>query len=117
MPAMTSGATAPGITEGNDCFFRVINDNIAQEEYIAQYTYVILGHETATIVFEDNSYGTSLRNAFIQTFESLGGEVIRVDPISNTDNLEAMQNQLLQATQKPPMSFSLPLLKHQAWRC
>lgn len=88
MPVMTSGATAPKVTEGNDWFFRVINDNAAQGAYIAQYTYVILGHEKAAIVYEDNSYGTSLSKAFTETFESLGGEIITADPIANTETLE-----------------------------
>ena len=88
MPVMTSGATAPSVTAGNDWFFRVINDNVAQGAYIAEYAYIILGYKTAAVVYEDNSYGTSLRDAFTETFESLGGEVLQADPIANNDDLE-----------------------------
>ena len=88
MPVMTSGATAPDVTIDNDWFFRVINDNIAQGAYIAEYAYVILGYEKANIVYENNSYGISLRDAFKETFEELGGEVITVNPIANTETLE-----------------------------
>ncbi len=37
IPGMTSGATAPSVTEGNEWFFRVIGDNRAQGSFVAQY--------------------------------------------------------------------------------
>ncbi len=97
MPVMTSGATAPFVTEDNDWFFRVLSDNAEQGRYLAQYAYSILGYKTATIVYEDNSYGISLGEAFAETFEVEGGKILQQDPIisksetlsQDTDNIVA----------------------------
>ena len=106
MPVMTSGATAPNVTVGNDWFFRVMNDNIAQGTYIAEYAYVILGFETATIVYEGNSYGNSLRDSFTEAFESMGGEIIKANPISNTENLEDDAKKIIDDyTERPELIF------------
>ena len=51
IPGISSGATAPSVTEGNDWFFRVINDNTAQGSFVAQY---------AKIFFENSSQGNSI---------------------------------------------------------
>ena len=111
MPVMTSGATAPSVTEDNDWFFRVINDNAAQGMYIAEYAYVILGYETASIVFEDNSYGESLRDAFTETFEALGGEVLQVDPLANNDTLKEDAEAILASYEETPDFFFLATYK------
>ena len=102
MPVMTSGATAPKVTEGNDWFFRVVNDNTAQGIYIAEYAYVVLGYKTAIIAYEDNSYGESLRDAFTERFEELGGEVFQADPVSNNDALEDDVKTIISSYQKRP---------------
>ncbi len=111
MPVMTSGATAPDVTTGNDWFFRVINDNTAQGSYIAEYAYAALGYKSATIVYEDNSYGSSLRDAFTETFEALGGEVLQVDPIANTTNLENNAKRIIASYKEYPEFIFLATYK------
>ena len=82
VPVITSGATAPDVTKDNDWFFRVLSDNAEQGSYLAQYAYAILEHKTAAIVYENNSYGTSLGEAFAAAFEEEGGEILNSTPIS-----------------------------------
>jgi ABC-type branched-subunit amino acid transport system substrate-binding protein len=107
VPVITSGATAPGVTEGNDWFFRVINDNTAQGIYIAEYSTAILGHKTAAVVFEDNSYGESLSDAFVESFESLGGEILDVAPIAyKSETLAEDANTIISSySEKPDVVF------------
>ena len=87
IPAITSGATAPSVTEGNEWFFRVINSNVSQGRYLAQYAYAILGHRSALVVYEKNGYGTSLRDAFVEAFEEQGGEIFDTQSISEKSEI------------------------------
>lgn len=81
IPAMTAGATAPSVTEGNDWFFRVTNDNTSQGNYIAEYAATFLCHKTAAIVYENNAYGKSLGLAFEEAFRNHKRKIINVSPI------------------------------------
>ena len=106
IPAMTSGATAPSVTEGNEWFFRVLNDNVSQAQYIAQYAYAILGYRSAAVVYEDNIYGTSLRDAFIETFEEHGGEIVYKNAIDATSaTLAEASKDIANYAEMPDMIF------------
>ena len=106
IPAMTSGATAPSVTEGNEWFFRVINDNTSQGHYLAQYAYAILGYKSALIVYEDNSYGTSLRDAFAEAFEEQGGKILSEEAISEgSETLAEDAKDITDYEEEPDMIF------------
>lgn len=81
IPAMTAGATAPSVTEGNDWFFRVLNNNNSQGNFIAEYASALFGYKTATIIYEDNAYGQSLAEAFEAAFKTQHGEIIDSSPV------------------------------------
>ena len=112
IPAITAGATAPQVTEGNDWFFRVVPNNTRQGESIAGYAAKVLGYTSVIIVYENNQYGTSLSEGFEDAFVSLGGEVIQkqsVDSESQTlqddatnfvQSIETMPDMIFLATYK-----------------
>ncbi len=92
IPAITAGATAPSVTEGNDWFFRVVNDNTSQGEYIAEYAKALFGYQTAAIIYEDNAYGESLASAFADAFTDERSQIIALSPILSSS--EALDNDI-----------------------
>ena len=112
IPGITSGATAPSVTEGNEWFFRVINDNTAQGSFVAQYANIFFGHESAIILYEDNSYGASLAIAFDDEFTAHGGTVISNAPISsNSETLEEDIAKIINSSEEKPDMFFLATYK------
>ena len=107
IPAMTAGATAPSVTEGNDWFFRVVNDNASQGKYIAEYAKALFGYKTAAIIYEDNAYGQSLASAFAEGFTDENSRVIASSAIlSGSEALDAdVKNILSSYTELPDMVF------------
>lgn len=81
IPAITAGATAPKVTEGNPWFFRVVPNNTTQGESIAGYATKVLGYKSAIVVYENNEYGISLSEGFQDAFRSLGGEILQTRSI------------------------------------
>ena len=112
IPGMTSGATAPSVTEGNEWFFRVINDNTAQGSFVAQYASIFFGHKSAIILYEDNSYGSSLAVAFDDEFSAHGGTVFSNSPISSkSETLEKDIADIINSSEEKPDMFFLATYK------
>ncbi len=90
IPAITGCATAELVTDENDWYFRVIFTNRSQAAFLASYARRILGHRSAGIIYDQDSYGVSLADAFEETFRGLGGEVVyKHDLVSYGDDLES----------------------------
>ncbi|OQY55047.1 MAG: hypothetical protein DRR08_07230 [Candidatus Parabeggiatoa sp. nov. 2] len=73
IPAISGSATADSVVEDNDWYFRVIFDNRTQAVFLANYVYKILKQDTVSIIYDTDSYGTSLAEPFRNTFRGLGG--------------------------------------------
>lgn len=76
IPTLNAAASAPEVTEGHPWAFRVIDNTTDLGKYAAIYVSEVLGYETASIVHEDDNYGTSLADSFKSTFEKKGGRII-----------------------------------------
>lgn len=75
IPAITSGATSPAITRSNEWFFSVINNNDSYAAYTALYIHDVLGIKNASVVYENEEYGRTLAEAFVQQFTQMGGTI------------------------------------------
>jgi len=73
---INAAAAATEVTMGRDWAFRVINDTTNLGNYAALYAIHVLGHQTASIIHEDDNFGTSLADAFQSTFEKNGGTIV-----------------------------------------
>jgi branched-chain amino acid transport system substrate-binding protein len=93
MPAITGSATAQQVTEGNDWYFRTVFNNHYQSVFLAHYVKEVLNSSKATIIYNQNNYGTTLANGFEKTFVDLGGKIQNKWSLSETENLEDWQNQ------------------------
>ena len=76
IPAITASATAEGITEDSEWYYRIISTNPFQGRFLAYYVREILDRKTAGIVYDQRVYGASLARAFQRSFEDLGGRTL-----------------------------------------
>ncbi|MFC1886833.1 ABC transporter substrate-binding protein, partial [Thermodesulfobacteriota bacterium] len=72
IPAITASATAEKVTFGNDWYFRTIPNNVVQADFISNYLHLTLKKSTASIVFDEGAYGSSLAANFQKTAKKLG---------------------------------------------
>jgi len=77
IPAVTSIATAPQVTEGNPWYFRVVPDTRLQGKLAAIYTHEILKQNNIYVVYEKDAYGSSLHGAFTRTAREIGLHIRR----------------------------------------
>jgi branched-chain amino acid transport system substrate-binding protein len=77
LPAVATTATSPDLTGISPWVFRVIPSDSATGVELARFARR-LGHSRAAILYENDSYGRGLANAFRRSFE---GSVVTIDPI------------------------------------
>jgi branched-chain amino acid transport system substrate-binding protein len=81
LPAVATTATSPELTGISRWVFRVISSDSANGIALARFAGT-LGRRRAAIMYENNSYGRGLADAFQRAF---AGEVVSVDPIPEGD--------------------------------
>lgn len=72
IPAITASATAEAVTHGNDWYFRIVQNNLFQGQFLASYLVRTLRQTCASIVFYDDAYGVSLAQSFTDTARTIG---------------------------------------------
>ncbi|HET9002642.1 MAG TPA: ABC transporter substrate-binding protein [Gemmatimonadaceae bacterium] len=77
LPAVATTATSPELTGISRWTFRVISSDSANGIALARFADQ-LGHRRAAIIYENNSYGRGLADAFQKAF---AGEIVSIDPI------------------------------------
>lgn len=77
LPAVATTASSPALTGISSWTFRVISSDSVNGADIARFA-ARTGHKRAAILYENNSYGRGLTDAFRRAFS---GEVVSVDPI------------------------------------
>jgi branched-chain amino acid transport system substrate-binding protein len=78
LAAVATTATSPALTGISPWVFRVISSDSSNGDDIAKFAST-LGRTRAAILYENNSYGRGLADAFRRGF---GGRVISMDPIA-----------------------------------
>ena len=96
MPAISGSATADLVAKDNDWYFRVVFNNSLQASFIANYAQKILEQQRASIIYSDDSYGETLRDAFANTFTGLGGVIKNQWAIdANAADFDRQQRQII----------------------
>ena len=94
--AISGSATAENVTEENEWFFRVIFDNRSQSVFVANYVKRVLNQKTASIIFDEDSYGTTLAKTFERMFRGLGGDIKYIWSFdSSAEDLETGLDQII----------------------
>jgi branched-chain amino acid transport system substrate-binding protein len=78
LPAVATTVTTPDLTGISPWIFRVISSDSVNGVDLGRFANH-LGHTRAAILYENNSYGRGLADAFRRAF---GGEVVSIDPIA-----------------------------------
>ncbi|MEF8942977.1 MAG: ABC transporter substrate-binding protein [Desulfohalobiaceae bacterium] len=117
IPAVTSSAVAPELTENNDWYFRVISNNELQGELSALYMSRVLNHSSVSILHEDDAYGQSLASSFMSAAQEMDLEVeknYKIDSKSDTTSqkLKSISDSLHNGSQ--PEALYLALLDQEA---
>ena len=79
LPALATTATSPDLTGISPWVFRVISSDSANGIDLARFA-ARLGVQRAAILYENNSYGRGLTDAFRRSFP---GEIVSIDPITD----------------------------------
>lgn len=84
-PIVTTFATNTAVTEVGDYIFRACFIDPFQGQMAAQYIWES-GYETASIMFNNaDAYATGLKDAFIESYEALGGQILAIEEYSGSD--------------------------------
>ncbi len=81
LPAVATTATSPDLTGISPWVFRVIASDSATGVALGQFARR-LGHRRAAILYENDSYGRGLADAFRRSFD---GTILSIDPIPSGD--------------------------------
>jgi len=85
IPAITGSATAEKITQKNDWYFAVAPNNSFQGSFLANYISSSLGHQTCSIIYDSDDYGTSLFRSFEEKARSIGIDIKNVWTFDKSD--------------------------------
>lgn len=94
--AISGSATAKAVTEDNDWYFRTVFSNKSQANFLASYVFKILQQPRASIIYDQDDYGSSLATTFANTFKGLGGNIQHQWSFANTEaSLATTQRQII----------------------
>lgn len=104
---ISASATADDIKNAGDYIFRITPPNSKQGSDIADFCFNTLKCKRAAILYQNNDYGTTLKEAFENKFSEDGGEIVLTDGvILNTSDLKT---QLLKIKNNNPDVVFFPL--------
>lgn len=73
---LSYGSSAPTVTAAGDYIFRTYPSDSFQGKFASDYVYNKLGKHKVAVLAVLGDYGTGVKNAFIDNFKKLGGEVV-----------------------------------------
>mgnify|MGYP001322878251 CR=1 FL=1 len=82
---LSTGATAPKISEAGDYIFRIWNSDDLEGKVSANFIYNELKFKNAAIFYINNDYGKGLESVFKKEFESLGGKILISENFGQSD--------------------------------
>jgi branched-chain amino acid transport system substrate-binding protein len=84
-PSLTSDLEGTEADNHQPIYFRVAHNDIVQGQAAANYAYQELGAMTAATIHDGDPYTEGLANAFKNSFEALGGEVVLATAVTVGD--------------------------------
>lgn len=108
VPTVTIFATNDEVTKVGDYIFRACYLDPFQGKVAAKYAYEDLGAKTAGILFSNaDAYSKFLKDAFVEEFEKLGGEVVAQEEYAGAD-VKDFNAQLVNINAENPDVLLLP---------
>lgn len=82
---LSTGATAPKISEAGKYIFRIWNSDDLEGKVAAKFVYNDLKHKNAVVLYINNDYGKGLEYVFKNEFQGLGGTILLSDSFGQSD--------------------------------
>jgi branched-chain amino acid transport system substrate-binding protein len=82
---LSTGATAPKISEAGDYIFRIWNSDDLEGKISANFVKNELKFRNAAILYINNDYGKGLEGVFKKEFENLGGKILISENFGQSD--------------------------------
>jgi len=76
---ISASATADQIADAGDYVFRITPPNSKQGADVADFCWSKLNAKSSAVIYQNNDYGVTLRDAFQKRFTQLGGTVLAVE--------------------------------------
>ena len=102
---ISASATADSIADAGDYVFRITPPNSKQGKDVADFCITKLQAKTAAIIYQNNDYGITLRDAFKKGFEANGGKVSNLEAANGGDSDFRAQLSKIKATQPDVIFF------------
>lgn len=103
---ISASATADKIADAGDYVFRITPPNSKQGSDDADFSVHTLHAATAAVIFQNNDYGITLRDAFVSRFKALGGTIVDVESVD--DGATDFRAQLTKIRQAKPAVIFFP---------
>lgn len=82
---LSTGATAPKISEAGEYIFRIWNSDDLEGKVSANFVFNELKFKNAVILYINNDYGKGLESVFKKEFENLGGKILLSENFGQSD--------------------------------
>jgi len=83
---ISASATADSIADAGDYVFRITPPNSKQGKDVADFCITKLQTKTAAVIYQNNDYGITLRDAFKTYYEEKGGRVSNLEAANSGDS-------------------------------
>ncbi len=100
IPAVSPASTNVKITQNNPWYFRTTFNDNSQGRFLATYAQKVFGYKTASIIHEDQEYGSYLAKVFEETASAIGMKIQYKWGFARTDPyLDQSLNQIVNELQ------------------
>jgi len=106
-------STNTRLRNAGDYFYRVCPSDAAQGVYLARFAREQLAAKKAAVIYQDNEYGSGLKDSFVEDFLKLDGEIVLIDRFKSIEESD-MNGILERVKSKMPDIIFLPAFIHDA---
>lgn len=83
---LSTGASAPGITNAGDFIFRIVTSDLFDGDVVARFVSEKLNLKSVAVIYINNDYGVGVQETFLRRFKELGGRVLLAEGYSASDS-------------------------------
>jgi branched-chain amino acid transport system substrate-binding protein len=83
---LSTGSTAPKVSEAGDYIFRIWNSDALEGKVMADYAFDSLNLKTTAIMFINNDYGVGLQDVFSREFQKKTGKILTSESFNQNES-------------------------------
>ena len=110
---LNHAAVSPAIRKAGQYTFTLVNDADVETDEIAKALYQELNVKQLAVVYANAAYGVGTKDAIVQSFNTLGGEIMK--SIAFPEDFTDIRAQLIQLKEmNPPATYFIATIKDSA---